>query len=154
MSVTIAELGIEDAALVLEWVGRLLMELGEEGEERETLSSQKVLDAWRDSGDRFQVLVARDEGGAPVGLLTLVETFAIYADGPYGIINEMLVAPAHRSSGVGRMLLDAAKAHGRKRGWARLDVTAPESARWGRTRLFYEREGFVFTGPKLKFRLV
>jgi hypothetical protein len=32
-------------------------------------------------------------------------------------------------------------------------VTAPESARWSRSQGFYEREGFRFTGPKLKFLL-
>ena len=35
--------------------------------------------------------------------------------------------------------------------WVRVDVTAPESPRWERTRRFYEREGFTFTGPKLKY---
>jgi GNAT superfamily N-acetyltransferase len=59
--------------------------------------------------------------------------------------------PSHRSVGVGRLLLDAVKAYGRERGWSRIDVTAPESPRWDRTRRFYEREGFTFTGPKLKF---
>jgi hypothetical protein len=37
-----------------------------------------------------------------------------------------------------------------RRGWTRLDVTAPEAERWTRTRRFYKKEGFVFAGPKLK----
>jgi len=35
----------------------------------------------------------------------------------------------------------------------RIDVTAPESARRERTRRFYQRQGYSFTGPKLKLLL-
>ncbi len=65
----------------------------------------------------------------------------------------MYTDPEIRSSGVGAALIDAAKDYGRARGWERIDVTAPESDGWERTRQFYERNGFAFTGPKLKFVL-
>ena len=81
------------------------------------------------------------------------ETFAIYANGCYGVINEMYVVPEHRSSSIGAGLVDAAARHGRSRGWRRIDVTAPESDRWVRTRRFYQSLGFVFTGPKLTLLL-
>ncbi len=83
----------------------------------------------------------------------MVETFAIYAGGRHGIINEMYVAPAHRSSGTGARLMAEAAVVGRERGWRRLEVTAPEAPRWSRTRAFYERQGFAFAGPKLKLML-
>jgi hypothetical protein len=41
----------------------------------------------------------------------------------------------------------------RERGWRRLDVTAPPGDAWRRTVAFYEKNGFVFTGPKLRLRI-
>jgi GNAT superfamily N-acetyltransferase len=75
------------------------------------------------------------------------------ANGNYGIINEMYVAPEYRSAGIGVRLVEAAKNFGRHQGLTRIDVTAPESKRWERTRHFYEKQGFVFSGPKSKFLL-
>lgn len=83
--------------------------------------------------------------------MTATEAFAIYANGPYGIIDEMYVFPTCRSQGVGGALLDAVKDLAERKGWHRIDVTAPESPSFARTRSFYEREGFTFAGPKLKF---
>ena len=93
------------------------------------------------------------QGQTVVGVITISEAFAIYANGHYGVINEMFVLPEYRSRGVGALLLEAAKDLGRRRGWRRIDVTAPESERWHRTRHFYESQGFRYTGPKLKYVL-
>ncbi len=153
MNIQIVPLTAKDAAVVFDWVLRLLSELGEEGDELCTLAEQKVLQAWSESPDRFHVFAAQNDSGEIIGILTLSEAFAIYANGNYGIINEMYVSPAYRSAGVGALLVDACKQFGKKRGWARIDVTAPESERWECTRRFYEKQGFVFTGPKLKFLL-
>ena len=148
--VVVREATSSEFELVVELVERLLSELGEEGDEAGTLDHAALLNAWRSGEARQVALLAHTDDGLPVGVTTLVEAFAIYANGSYGIINEMYVAPSHRSTGVGVLLLDAAKALGRARGWRRIDVTAPESPRWDRTRQFYERNGFAFTGPKLK----
>ena len=153
MIVAIERLGMENAGLALEMVLCLLTELGEEGDELGTLDSSKVLEAWSRSREAVHIFVAGDLGGHPVGIMTVVESFAIYANGSYGIINEMYVVPSHRSSGVGHQLIQAAKEFGVERKWTRVEVTAPESDRWARTRAFYQREGFRFAGPKLKLLL-
>src|SRR5262245_46299575 len=148
--IAIERLSMDAAPEVLAGVNALLAELGEEGDEAGITDIPAVLAAWRAAGDRFQAFVARASGGRLAGLLTLFESFAIYAGGAYGVINEMYVAPDRRSAGVGAALIEAAAAYGRGRGWKRIDVTAPESPRWQRTRRFYETQGFRFTGPKLK----
>jgi GNAT superfamily N-acetyltransferase len=143
----------QDLPTVFHLVEQLLRELGEEGEELGELRTEAVLSQWRSLGDGTVALLAETPDGEAVGVVTLVETFAIYANGRYGIINEMYVAPSHRSTGVGARLIAEALALGRARGWSRVDVTAPESARWARTRSFYDNQGFAFTGPKLKILL-
>lgn len=139
----------EDREMVFDMVWDLLCELGVEGADLNRLKWREIQKSWMDHRNDVHILVA-ERDTKPVGLVTLVESFAIVANGSYGIINEMYVIPDERSQGIGRSLLDAANRFGQSRGWRRLDVTMPESERWARTRNFYERESFRFTGPKLK----
>jgi len=138
---------------VLALVERLLKELEDRPNEFEGIDRNQVLQAWREVDAKFTAFLALAPSGEAVGVATLMEVFAIYAGGWYGVIDEMYVAPEYRSQGVGRQLLEAVKGHGRARGWMRLDVTAPPEKKWERTVAFYEQQGFVFTGPKLRLRL-
>jgi GNAT superfamily N-acetyltransferase len=148
---TIVRLGIDDAPEVLDSMLALLRELGQEAEDLGPLDVERTMGGWRRLAERIHVFAARDAVGKIVGVVTVCEESAIYANGLLGVINEMYVTPSCRSQGVGKRLIDEAKALARELGWSRLDVTAPESARWERTRAFYTREGFTFAGPKLKY---
>lgn len=119
MNLRVESLSLDDAPVVFDWVMKLLAELGEEGDELGSLNTEKVLQDWKKSADRFQALIAKNDTGEIVGILTLTEAFAIYANGNYGIINEMYVHPNSRSAGVGAKLVDVIKQYGRKRGWVR-----------------------------------
>jgi len=88
------------------------------------------------------------EAGAPAGFVALSPCHALYAEGAFGIITELYVAPTRRAAGIGRRLLEAAKAHGRERDWRRLEVTTPPLPEFERTLRFYEREGFAVTGGR------
>ena len=152
MRVRVVRASRSDLPEVLRLVERLLAELADETDEFAGLDRARTLsDLERErQANGFVALLARDEGGANAGVLTLTETFAIYAGGRYGVIDELYVEPALRSAGIGRLLLEEAVAVARERGWRRLDVTAPPGAAWSRTVAFYEANGFVFTGPKLR----
>jgi len=149
----IVRLTVKDSDLIIRQVLNLLEELGEESDDLGELQTEKVLREWSELNDRFFVFAAKDDEGNIQGLITLAESFAIYANGNYGIINEMMVVSAARSQGVGAALIQKAVLFGRERGWSRIDVTAPESERWARSRRFYEQQGFTFAGPKLKLQL-
>ncbi len=140
-----------DREKVLALVERLLRELEDRPEEFAGLDREKTLHDLEAAQERFAAFLAHTLEGDAVGVVTLVETFAIYAGGRYGVIDELYVEPEYRAQGVGRLLIDAAKEHGRQRGWARIEVTAPAEERWAATVDFYKRQGFIFTGPKLRF---
>ena len=91
--------------------------------------------------------------GERVGVLTLNECAAIYAGGYFGEITELYVIREYRSSKVGAALVDAAAEFGRKRGWANIEVGAPDVPRWERTLVFYIRHGFKEVGPRLDLTL-
>lgn len=148
----VEKLSLSEKEIVLDLVHKLLRELEGENDEFAGADKDKMLRELQQNEARFNAFAALNEHDETVGMLTLVETFAIYAGGNYGVIDEMYVAPEYRSQGVGKMLLAAAKAYGRQKNWLRIDVTAPPEEEWRRTVKFYEREGFVFTGPKLRYK--
>jgi GNAT superfamily N-acetyltransferase len=90
------------------------------------------------------------DGKAPIGLLTLFESVAMYAHGRFGSIQEMYIARPYRGRGVGRRLMEEAQRIAADNGWTRLEVTAtpehilPESAQ------FYRALGFEASGPRFK----
>jgi len=145
--------GPDQSEMVFDLVEKLLIELREEGERGGIPDRERVKSHWIENSERFVAFVARDENDTPVGVITLSECFAIYAGGKYGVIDELYVVPEYRGRKVGQKLLETVKEYAREKGWMRIDVTAPAGDRWARTVRFYEREGFVFTGPKLKFYL-
>ena len=147
--VEIVAAGAADRPAVVRLVARLLAELEDSPAEFAGLDEAGALASLEADGGAVHAFLAREDG-EPVGVLTLTETFAIYAGGRYGVIDELYVAPEHRWRGIGRRLLDAAVVFARARGWRRIDVTAPPGPKWERTVRFYESQGFVFTGPKLR----
>jgi GNAT superfamily N-acetyltransferase len=105
-----------------------------------------------EADDRHSTLLALNDDGDAVGVITLVETVSMYAGGYIGVINELYVVPEYRSERVGKILLDAAKSLAEDRGWQRLEVTTP-GEEYDRTLRFYEREGFMAIGPRYKYML-
>ena len=103
-----------------------------------------------DTDDRHSTLLALDGDDDIVGILTLVESIALYAGGMIGVINELYVVPEYRSEGVGKMLLTQAKELAENKGWRRLEVTTPGD-NYPKTLRFYEREGFFRIGPRYKW---
>ncbi|MBK7936733.1 MAG: GNAT family N-acetyltransferase [Lewinellaceae bacterium] len=134
--------------LVAELLASLFEEVGHTPDAAQIASVFAEIDA----DDRHSTLLAADEEGDAVGVMTVVETLSLYAGGYIGVINELYVVPAYRSEGVGKMLLDAVKDIAAERGWMRLEVTTP-GAEYEKTLRFYEREGFFPIGPRYKFEL-
>ncbi len=94
--------------------------------------------------------VATQGGDSPLAFFTLAESFALFAHGRYGILNELWVDSAKRSLGIGAQVIHHCRAFGKGRGWLRIDVSAPPDSRWDRSLQFYRSCGFVLTGRKLK----
>lgn len=94
-----------------------------------------------------------EENDKIIGFFSLSESFALYANGFYGTINELWVEHGSRSHGTGTSIIEFIKLFGKDRGWSRIDVTAPPGTLWLRSVNFYEKNGFQDTGIKLKFFL-
>jgi GNAT superfamily N-acetyltransferase len=75
---------------------------------------------------RLLAVLAKDPSGVAVGVLTLTQSFALYAGGEYGVIDEMYVRPEYRGQDLERQLLDEAVAIAQRRRWFHLDITGRE----------------------------
>ena len=96
------------------------------------------------------IFVAENEAGEIVGFTQLYPAFcSVLADRTY-VLYDLFVTPAARGTGAGRALMEAAEAHGRKSGAARLQLQTAvtnkigqslyESCDWVRDDLFYTYE--------------
>jgi GNAT superfamily N-acetyltransferase len=148
---------LEDAEAIAVMVGELLTEImTAAGVQAFHFNRAETLRRLQDvfGREKYFAFVACHDNGAPVGFVTLYESYALYAEGAFGTIAEFFVRPEFRSSGIGRLLAAQAKAFGQSRGWKRLEVTTPPLPQFERTLAFYERTGFAITGGrKLKLAL-
>lgn len=142
----------EDLLLTFTFVKELLIELGDEAKDLEKVN--KLQDSKTDINNlEAHFVFFAEDGGKAVGIITLSECFAVYTGGNYGIINEMYVLPEYRSKNIGTLLINKAKEIAIERKWGRIDVTTPVEKKWERTKSFYLKHNFEFTGEKLKFDL-
>jgi GNAT superfamily N-acetyltransferase len=85
------------------------------------------------------VLIAEDHTGAMIGFITGYQDLHSVRFGYRAWVEDLAVDPERRSQGVGKALLDAAKAWARERGATHLELDSA-LARTDAHR-FYEREG-------------
>lgn len=124
---------------ILELIEELLMELEDERVAIPWVNREKLHADIRRNLDteggtkcgpgRLMAILAKDPNGVAVGVLTLVESFALYAGGEYGFIDEIYVRPEYRGQDVERQLLDEAVAIATRRKWFHLDITGREGDR-------------------------
>jgi GNAT superfamily N-acetyltransferase len=156
MTVQIVRARPEDAESVVTLVGELLQEVMAAVKDKAFgfHHDDTVVRACSWLKDGVCSVLLAHEGGEPLGLLALYESYALYTQGAYGTIPEFYVCPAHRSKGVGAALLEEARRLGQSRGWRRLEVTTPPPPQSDRTIPFYQRKGFNLSGGrKLKLDL-
>ena len=143
--------GIDDARELAVMVGELLDEImsatGSHAFNFNLEETTARLEGFLEQG-RYYVLMARNGAGAACGFVALYESYALYAEGVYGTIPELYVRPEFRSLGIGRRLVEEAKAYGEEQGWKRIEVTSPPLPQFDRTLAFYEQQGFAVSGGR------
>lgn len=101
--------------------------------------------------ERGECLVAEDEAGALVALMTLARHDILHSASPAAQITGLVVTAAARGSGTGRMLVEAAKAWARAAGCGRIAVTSAEHR--ADAHAFYPACGMPYTGRRFSLSL-
>lgn len=84
----------------------------------------------------------------PVAVSTITETYALYAGGKIGVIQEFYVIPEFRCSGVGTMLIEQVKSYGQQRAWSCIELCTPPLPEFERALRFYQNNGLVPVGGR------
>jgi len=98
-------------------------------------------------GPNWAVLVG-EEGGVPVGMVTLTFSPTMHLGGDTCVVEELVVDVAHRGSGVGAEMVKAIEEYARQREMKEVMLYQPPAGSQGhegRSR-FYERNGFNARG--------
>jgi GNAT superfamily N-acetyltransferase len=140
----------EDAASIAQHLALLYSELFGANAVLSDQDFRAAVAQWNDRGQRHWAFLAVDDAGTSLAFFTLAESFAFFAHGRYGILNELWVNPEARSQGVGEQVIAFCVRFGSEQGWQRIDVSAPPNAEWDRSFAFYQKRGFKLTGRKLK----
>jgi len=82
------------------------------------------------------------------GFVALCESHALYAEGTFGIIQELYVRGAFRLAGTGGALVEAAKQDAVQKGWRRLELCTPPVPEFEPVVSFYAGRGFSVTGGR------
>jgi GNAT superfamily N-acetyltransferase len=96
----------------------------------------------RSVGDQLFVILG---GEPPVGVAVVSLRPNIWFDGPVALLDELYVAPDRRSRGLGRQLLDMARAESARRGAELMEINVDEADRDAQR--FYGRAGFTMIDP-------
>lgn len=133
-------------ALVMELTAEISLKCeGTRFQQDRVLTMRLCTDWMRDN--RYRVLLAY-AGDEAVGVLTISETYALYAGGQMGVIQECFVSASYRGQGIGRKLIQAALAIGAELGWACIELCTPPLPEFKQTIDFYQQHGFVPVGGR------
>lgn len=95
----------------------------------------------------YTAIIAFD-GDQPVALATMAETYALYAGGKLGVVQEFYVTPEQRSSGVGAKLIERVRFYALDQGWHCIELCTPPLPEFERTVSFYQRNGLQPVGGR------
>lgn len=86
--------------------------------------------------------------GKPISIVTMTETYALYAGGKIGLIQEFYVSPEFRASGVGSMLVEQVQSYGKKHNWLCIELCTPPLPEFEGTLNFYQKNGLNPVGGR------
>lgn len=92
-------------------------------------------------------IIAETEGKV-IAIVTITETYALYAGGKIGAIQEFYVEPKFRASGVGSLLIEQVQQYGKQQAWSCIELCTPPLPAFERTLNFYQKNGLVPVGGR------
>ena len=137
-----------DVSLIADYASRLLKELRGKHVPLDHLTSS--IRQWM-AQEKYHAFFAFNEQQI-VGLITVAEHYALFAEGNFGVIQELYISPEHRSAGIGAKLISAVKQLSVEKQWHIIELSTPDRIKWERTYDFYTREGFYEVGARLRYK--
>ncbi len=139
-----------DAEIVATMVHQLMIEISDRTVANafalDQAASTQTVRRWLELGHYQALLAYKDD--QPLGVATVVQSYALYTGGAIGVIQEFFVARQVRSTGLGALMLERMGELARRRGWQALELCTPPLPEFDRTLSFYQRHDFVPVGGR------
>lgn len=100
------------------------------------------------------IVFAAIEDNQLIGFASTCESYAIYANGKFGIIQEFYVLPNFRSQKVGEKILEAVTKYAETVEWQRIELSTPPLPAFEKTVGFYQKNNFARTGGYKMKRMI
>jgi GNAT superfamily N-acetyltransferase len=95
--------------------------------------------------EQYHVMAVFDRNRI-VAFGALCESYSLYAEGVFGILQELYVMEEYRSQNIGGQLMKKIVEYAKSRNWKRLELCTPPVPEFARTVDFYKANGFEITG--------
>ncbi|WP_158970407.1 GNAT family N-acetyltransferase [Paraglaciecola sp. L3A3] len=140
---------LDDAAVIAELVCALTQEIT-------AATGAELVEQVKQTSELCEKLMAQGEyaaflalaGQEVVAIATFTETYALYAGGKMGVIQECYVRPEYRGTKIGAQLLTKVKLYGKQQAWACIELCTPPLPAFSRTVEFYQQNGLVPVGGR------
>lgn len=99
------------------------------------------------SEGHYSAIIGMHEN-TPIAVVTITETYALYAGGKIGVIQEFYVSPKFRAEGVGSMLFEQVQRHAKQQNWSCIELCTPPLPEFQRTLNFYQKNGLIPVGGR------
>jgi len=87
-------------------------------------------------------------GDKIIAVVTMSETYALYASGKIAVVQEFYVDPEYRETGVGSLMVEQAKAHAKMQGSTCIELCTPPLPEFARSVSFYQKNGLSPVGGR------
>jgi len=94
------------------------------------------------------VAIIGEHNNSPVAVVTMTETYSLYAGGKIGVVQEFYVTPQYRDFGVGSMLIEQVQNYGKQQNWSCIELCTPPLPEFEKTVLFYQKNGLIPVGGR------
>ncbi len=135
-------------------IGKLVIELTQEICERTNVKhfnidlESTVMQCEQLLADGHYTAIIGFANDIPIAVATLSETYALYAGGKIGIVQEFYVSPKARSSGIGALLIEQVQIYGEENNWSCIELCTPPLPEFERTVSFYQDNGLIPVGGR------
>lgn len=150
MNINFKEAELNDSAVIGALVVALTIEISEvTNTQHFDISLDNTIQRCHElmSDGHYSAIIGVCEGDT-IAVVTMTETYALYAGGKIGVIQEFYVAPEFRASGVGSMLLERVQGYGRNHHWSCIELCTPPLPEFERTLSFYQKNGLNAVGGR------
>jgi len=150
MNIKFRQATIKDIEIISDMVVELTNEISELTQSQPfDINRQNTIDCCESlirDGHYFAII--GEVENKPIAVATMTQTYALYAGGKLGSIQEIYISPQYRSFGFGALLIKQVQTFATQQKWNCIELCTPPLPEFERTLSFYQKNGLTPVGGR------